>query len=88
MDIRSFVHINKIDFLKIDCEGSEYDIIKSLPEEYLRNNINKMCVEFHFNTDDRLYQMVEKLRRCNFHVESEGGGEIVYSTLGVFYAWK
>jgi FkbM family methyltransferase len=81
-------HINRINFLKIDCEGSEYDIIESLPEEFLRNNIDKMCIEYHFNYDDRLRKMVDKIKKCGFQVEREGGGEIIYNPLGVFYAWK
>jgi hypothetical protein len=81
-------HVNRINFLKIDCEGSEYDIIESLPEEFLRNNIDKMCVEYHFNYDDRLRKMIDKIKRCGFQVEREGGGEIIYNPLGVFYAWK
>jgi FkbM family methyltransferase len=81
-------NINRINFLKIDCEGSEYEIIESLPDEYLKNNIDKMCIEFHFNHDGRLLQMTDKLKRCGFHMEAEGGGEIVYGELGVFYAWK
>ncbi len=41
---------NKIDlcnFAKIDCEGSEYSIIDTLPPEYLKR-INKMAIEYHF----------------------------------------
>jgi FkbM family methyltransferase len=81
-------YINRINFLKIYCEGSEYDIIESLPEEFLRNNIDKMCIEFHFNNDDRLSKMTDKIKKCGFKIEAEGGGEIINSELGVFYAWK
>ena len=80
--------IEKINYLKIDCEGAEYEIIEDLSEEYLRNNIDNICIEFHFNTDDRLNTMLEKLKRCGFNVESEGGSEIIQGELGVFYAWK
>jgi len=37
--------IQKIDFLKIDCEGSEYDILYSLSKSNLRK-INKISLEF------------------------------------------
>ena len=80
--------IQKINFLKIDCEGSEYDIIESLSEEYLSNNIDKICMEYHFNTDGRIYPMLDKLKRCGFQTEAEGGGDVVNSELGIFYAWK
>jgi FkbM family methyltransferase len=38
--------IKKINFLKIDCEGSEYDILINTPEEYLKK-IEKISMEFH-----------------------------------------
>jgi len=80
--------IDRINYLKIDCEGSEYDIIDSLSEEYLTNNIDKMCIEYHYNNDDRLLKMLEKIKKCGFHVESDKGGETIQGELGVFYAWK
>lgn len=39
-------NLSKIDYLKIDCEGSEGQILSSLPSEYFAM-INKMCVETH-----------------------------------------
>ena len=79
---------SRINFLKMDCEGSEYDIIESLPEEYLTNNIDKMCIEYHFNYDDKLVKMTDKLKKCGFTLEREGGGQVINNALGVFYAWK
>jgi FkbM family methyltransferase len=81
-------NIPKINYLKIDCEGSEYDIIKSLSEEYLSNNINKICIEYHFNTNGKIYPMIEKLKRCGFQIQSQESGEVINSELGIFYAWK
>ena len=37
----------KIDFLSLDTEGSEFDIIKSL--DFLKHKINVICVEHNFN---------------------------------------
>jgi hypothetical protein len=81
-------NIERINFLKIDCEGSEYEIIETLSEDYLTNNIDRMCIEFHFNTDDKLTPMLDKIKRCGFRVESEGGGNTIEGELGVFYALK
>jgi FkbM family methyltransferase len=81
-------NIERINFLKIDCEGSEYEIIETLTEDYLSNNVDKMCVEFHFNNDGRLLPMLEKIKRCGFRVESDGGGDTIEGELGVFYAFK
>ncbi|WP_410004684.1 FkbM family methyltransferase [Aequorivita nionensis] len=42
------LNIDKIDFLKLDCEGAEGEIISSLGKEGLKK-INKIAVEFHDN---------------------------------------
>jgi len=40
-------NIKQIDFLKIDCEGCEYEVIKYLSDDFLRTKINKIVMEFH-----------------------------------------
>jgi FkbM family methyltransferase len=40
--------LGHIDYLKVDCEGSEGAILSSTPEEYLRR-IKKIGMEFHDN---------------------------------------
>jgi len=37
--------IEKIDFLKIDCEGAEYEILYSIPDKYFKK-ISKISLEF------------------------------------------
>ena len=39
--------IHKIDFLKVDCEGGEYDIFTEENASYIRNNVDKIVVEYH-----------------------------------------
>lgn len=41
-------NLEHIDFLKIDCEGSEWPILMSTPKEYLKR-IRKIAMEFHDN---------------------------------------
>lgn len=36
----------KCNLLKLDCEGAEYEIIDSLPNEYF-DKIDKICLEYH-----------------------------------------
>jgi len=40
-------NIKKCNLLKLDCEGSEYEIIESLPENYFEK-IDKIIIEYHF----------------------------------------
>ena len=40
-------NIKKCNLLKLDCEGSEYEIIDSLPNSYF-SMIDKMIIEYHF----------------------------------------
>ena len=58
--------ITKIDFLKIDCEGEEYNIFQSIPDEFL-GKINKIHVEFHNNLNNEVKQLIEKLEKNNFN---------------------
>jgi FkbM family methyltransferase len=43
--------IKNCNFLKIDCEGSEFDVIKGLPDSYF-GKIDKIVLEFHPNVDE------------------------------------
>ena len=49
--------INKIDFLKIDVEGSEYEIFDTLGKEDF-DKIENMLIEFHMNTNGRLKEHI------------------------------
>jgi FkbM family methyltransferase len=40
-------NIDIIDFLKVDCEGGEYDLFTTLDKDYLTNNIRKIVLEYH-----------------------------------------
>jgi len=43
--------IDKIDFLKIDCEGGEYLIFTEENVNYLKN-VKKIAIEFHLRSDE------------------------------------
>lgn len=42
--------LDKIDFLKTDCEGGEYEIFKMENLDYVKNNIKKIAGEWHLYT--------------------------------------
>lgn len=61
-------NIKKIDFLKMDCEGSEYDILMSTPKEYLER-IGKISMEVH-KTNKFLEDMSEFLSKNGFSIKT------------------
>lgn len=44
--------IDKINFLKIDCEGGEYDIFKDENMNFLLNNVEYIAIEIHLKYYD------------------------------------
>jgi len=81
-------NIDKINYLKIDCEGAEYEIIESLNEHYLTNNINKICLEYHLNKNGEINTILNKLKKCGFNVNFEYGNNQINDELGIIYAYK
>ena len=81
-------NIEKIDYLKIDCEGAEYEIIESLDEQYLTNNIDKICLEYHLNKNGEINTILNKLKKCGFNVNFEYGDYQINDELGIIYARK
>jgi FkbM family methyltransferase len=55
-----------IDYLKVDCEGAEYEIFESIPKEFLTNRIRKIALEFHHNINDI---KVVKIKECGFETK-------------------
>tara|TARA_R110001592_G_scaffold39517_2_gene130128 strand:- start:443 stop:1195 length:753 start_codon:yes stop_codon:yes gene_type:complete len=47
MDFVKNHNIDKIDFIKTDCEGGEYKLFKDENIDFLLNNVRNICGEFH-----------------------------------------
>lgn len=78
--------INYIDYLKVDCEGCEFDVIKSLPDAFLGKSINKIVVEFHdFLTSHNVQTIVNRLVNLGFDIKIENK---IDKPIGVIYAKK
>lgn len=70
--LQQIFDLNKLEncnYLKLDCEGAEYDIIESLPEEYFKK-IEKMYIEYHFSDSKPLLleNMIKKLESASFKI--------------------
>ena len=52
--------IEKIDFLKTDCEGGEFDIFTPENFDWIKNNVKKIVGEWHLKLDG--HDNVEKFR--------------------------
>jgi FkbM family methyltransferase len=65
-------NLNVCDYLKLDCEGAEYDIIESLPNEYFKK-IKQIYIEYHFSDSksDMLENMIKKLKLMSFSIIKE-----------------
>ncbi|MBW2992989.1 FkbM family methyltransferase, partial [Candidatus Woesearchaeota archaeon] len=66
--------ISKIDILKIDAEGAEYDIILNLPQKTLKK-INTIILEYHdyLNLRHNLNDVKTYLRKQGYRVNIHGG---------------
>ena len=62
--------IERIDFLKIDTEGYDFEILKSFPWDYLALRPKIIKVE-HFHILDGIQKMKEYLEDRSYHVYTE-----------------
>jgi len=76
-------HIEYCDFLKLDCEGSEYEIIKNLPATYFKK-IKKMIIEYHMadTNPELLDELISILKSQNYTLETK----TLFKDIGFLYA--
>lgn len=84
-DIIDTQHITKCDLLKLDCEGAEYEIIKSIPREYF-SKIEKICLEYHLadSKPHLLDELKETLRGSNYKLTDRSSVD----GMGILFASK
>jgi len=78
-------HIDSIDFLKIDCEGAEYEIIENLPKSRF-SQIKKMIIEYHL-ADKKpflLKNLLNTLESNSFKISKKP----LFSNIGFLYVEK
>lgn len=69
-------YINKkIDILKIDTEGTEYEILKELDESKSFSKIENLFVEYHPSKGSKLQNVVKILEKNNYKVSYRQEGK-------------
>jgi len=74
-------NIEKIDFLKLDCEGGEYDIFSSKNLIWIKKNVRKIVGEWHLRTPElkekfRIFRDTYLRLFPNYKVRSYNGHDI------------
>jgi FkbM family methyltransferase len=78
-------NLEQIDFLKMDCEGSEGLILESAAKDCL-HRIRKIAMEFHDHISKLKHDDIRKLlQRAGFITSIDHDGK---SELGYLYAWR
>ncbi len=68
-------YINKrVDILKIDTEGTEYEIIKELDEGGSFSKIENLLVEYHPSKNSKLQNLVKILRKNGYDISYRQDG--------------
>jgi len=74
-------NIEKIDYLKVDCEGGENFIFNKENIEYIKNNVKKIAIEYHNQYKEEIKNL---LIDSGFSVIEDVSG----TNLGFLYACK
>lgn len=77
--------IEKIDFLKTDCEGGEFDIFTTENLNWIKNNVKKIVGEWHLKLEGHDY--IEKFKKFRDVYLKEFPNHQVYSVDNVDIKW-
>jgi len=72
--------LSKIDFLKLDCEGAEYDILKSINKK-TADKIKYIAMETHEGrySEENYYDIPTYLNEIGYEVMTEANGKYIYA---------
>lgn len=70
--------LKRINFLKLDCEGSEIEIIEGLSLKTAKK-IEQIAMEFHYRNDYSQEDMVRRLKMLSFSVRLGERGGYIYA---------
>lgn len=80
--------LQNIDLLKVDCEGAEYNLFRTLPPKYF-TRINKMAIEFHeFDRTQRYKELLTILHQHGYSTKISRKFSDYFYCIGTIYAKK
>lgn len=71
INLENFIHSNNLSLptvVKCDIEGEEYNFLNSVSDAFL-STINLFLIEFHDNTENRVYNLISRLLDNDFNIE-------------------
>ena len=78
-------NINHCNFLKLDCEGAEYEILRNLPAKYFKE-IDKIVMECHFV--DKKPELISELKQILVKQGFQVRTKTISNELVLLYAIK
>ncbi len=79
-------NMKKVDLLKSDCEGAEFDIFLNLPQKTYKK-IDRIVMEYHlFNPQYHLRDLIKKLNQNGFNIKKTPNP--IHKDIGFLYAYK
>jgi FkbM family methyltransferase len=81
--------IEEVDLLKMDCEGSEYEILAHTEDGDLRR-FRRIAMEYHlFHPTHRVETLVNRLQKCGFEVQvSQKWFDFWFAKVGMLFATR
>jgi len=88
-------NLERVDVLKLDCEGAEWNIFPQISDDLLKYKIRKITMEVHdfFNNDNsvearikRSNELITRLEKLGYEVKKDDA--IVDGGLGNLWAWR
>jgi len=81
--------LRTVNYLKIDCEGGEYEAFRDLSPEHWQR-IERIAMEFHeLRPDQRHQELTSRLEQQGFHVEvRKRFFEYRFMKFGEIWAWR
>jgi hypothetical protein len=72
-DVLERYQLPRCDFLKLDCEGAEFDILRSMSPE-LSRQVNKIILEYHTlphrDKQEQSRELVERLLQLGYTIDA------------------